>query len=148
MRFSITLMSLEFLIWSQVRFITRLGKDFYVDLDAAKDAYKRTGMVNAIHHGTGFKIDIILRKSRPFSKEEFARRQEVEFLGRMRWFASAEDTILAKLEWSKMGQSERQFEDALNIAKVQGAQLDREYVAKWAKELGLEALVQRLLSEL
>ncbi len=131
-----------------ISFMTRLGQNFYADIDAAKDAYERTGMVNAIHHGTGFKIDIILRKSRLFSREEFARRQKVELLGRMRWFASAEDTILAKLEWSKVGQSERQFEDALNIARVQGEALDREYVSKWAKELGVEELAEKLFSEL
>jgi hypothetical protein len=131
-----------------ISFITRLGQGFYADMDAAREAYERTGMVNAIHQATGFKIDIILKKSRSFSREEFARRQKVMLLGRTRWFASPEDTILAKLEWSKMEKSERQFEDALNIAKVQGEALDKEYVSKWAKELRVEKLVQRLFSEL
>jgi hypothetical protein len=80
------------------RFIERLGDDFYADAKTAKDAFAGNRMFNIIHLPTGFKIDLILRKTRDFSKEEFLRRQHVEFLGRVRWFTTAEDTILAKLE--------------------------------------------------
>lgn len=58
------------------------------------------------------------------------------------------DTILAKLEWSKIGESERQFNDALNVAKVQFEDLNRAYLSKWAKELGIVEWLQRLLSEI
>ena len=36
--------------------------------------------------------------------------------------------ILAKLEWSKMAGSERQSNDALSVAKIQGDNLDRAYL--------------------
>lgn len=130
-----------------LRFIRSLGEEFYADTDAAKNAYAGNRIFNVIHKTTGFKIDLILRKPRAFSKEEFERRQKIMFLGRPRWFATPENTILSKLEWSKMGQSERQFEDAVNVAKVQRGTLDREYLAKWAQELGIEELLQRLFSE-
>lgn len=129
-------------------FIGKLGTDFYADSEAASEALAGRGMFNIIHMPTGFKIDVILRKNRPFSEEEFHRRQEIPFLGRRRSFATAEDTILAKLEWSKMGESERQFNDALNVAKVQSKYLDRPYLSKWAEELGIVELLQRLFSEL
>jgi len=102
-------------------------------------------MLNIIHLETGFKIDIILRKPRAFSVEEFNRRCKINFLGKDRWFATPEDTILTKLEWCKLGQSERQYEDALNIAIVQGETLDFAYLARWSSELGLEDLLNRLL---
>ena len=130
-----------------LRFIESLGDEFYADADAARNAHAGNRMVNVIHMATGFKVDLILRKARRFSKVEFERRQQIKFLGRLRWFATPEDIILAKLEWAKIGQSERQFEDALNVAKVQGHALDREYLAKWAPELGIEDLLQRLISE-
>jgi hypothetical protein len=47
-----------------------------------------------------------------------------------------------------MGESERQFNDALNVAKVQSKDLDRPYLSKWAEELGIVELLQRLFSEL
>ena len=47
-----------------------------------------------------------------------------------------------------MRQSERQFNDALNVAKVQSEALDRTYLLKWAKELGIDSLLQKLFAEL
>ncbi len=49
------------------RFIGRLGDDFYADAEAAKDAFAGNRMFNIIHLPTGFKIDLILRKTRDFS---------------------------------------------------------------------------------
>lgn len=47
-----------------------------------------------------------------------------------------------------MESSERQFEDAVNIGRVQGDSLDRNYLMKWAKSLEVEDLMGRLLSEI
>jgi len=105
-------------------------------------------MFNVIHLESGFKIDFITRKARAFSKEEFSRREKGAFLGGSRWFTTPEDVILTKLEWSKLGESERQFVDAVNVAKVQKEKLDRSYLKKWAKELGIQKLLQRLFKEL
>ena len=60
---------------------------------------------------------------------------------------SPEDSILSKLEWSREGASERQFLDALAVARTQGEDLDRLYLRRWAEELGLTAELERLLSE-
>ncbi|MFO7737279.1 MAG: hypothetical protein R6V46_02290 [Desulfatiglandaceae bacterium] len=128
--------------------VRSLGDGFYVSAEAAREAVSRRSMFNVIHLETGFKVDFIVRKIRPFSKKEFSRREKGAFLGESRWFATPEDVILAKLEWSKLGESERQFLDAVNVAKVQGEKLDRSYLEKWAKELGIQELVKRLLDEL
>jgi hypothetical protein len=53
------------------------------------------------------------------------------------WIASAEDTIVAKLEWSMRGASERQLRDVAGIIAMQGAGLDMEYIERWARELGV-----------
>ena len=60
---------------------------------------------------------------------------------------SPEDSILSKLEWSREGASERQFLDALAVARTQGDDLDLAYLKRWAQELGLTAELERLLSE-
>jgi len=52
--------------------------------------------------------------------------------------ASAEDVLLAKLEWAKLGASARQIEDAAGIVRLQGAELDVGYVERWVKVLGVE----------
>lgn len=133
---------------SLARFVKALQKDFYADENAAKEAFSENRMFNIIHYETGFKVDLIIRKSRPFSRREFNRRQKVLFLGGFRWFATAEDIILAKLEWSQMGSSERQFKDAVDVATMQGEKLDHAYLEAWAQELGLSELLKRLIREI
>jgi hypothetical protein len=130
------------------RFLKTLGSGFYRSSETAMDALAQEQMFNVVHLETGFKVDFIIRKSRPFSGMEFSRRQPVFYLGATRWFASAEDTILAKLEWSKMGGSERQFNDALSVAKLQKDDLDRTYLEKWARELEILNLLKKLFQEM
>jgi hypothetical protein len=130
------------------RFLESLGSAFYRNSEAAMDALAKQRMFNVVHLETGFKVDLIIRKSRPFSRTEFSRRQPTFYLGATRWFATAEDTILAKLEWSRMAGSERQFNDALNVAKVQRDNLDRIYLEKWARELDIPDLLEKLFQEM
>jgi len=130
------------------KFLESLGAAFYQSLEAAMDALARQQMFNVVHLETGFKVDLIVRKSRPFSRMEFSRRQPAFYLGANRWFATAEDTILAKLEWSKTSGSERQFNDALNVAKLQRGNLDRSYLEKWAKDLDIRDLLETLFKEM
>jgi hypothetical protein len=56
------------------------------------------------------------------------------------YVATAEDTIVAKLEWSRDSASERQLRDIASILAVSGEQLDLEYIATWVADLGLEEL--------
>ena len=54
--------------------------------------------------------------------------------------ATAEDTIISKLEWSvRSGGSERQRRDIAGIVAAAAGQLDQAYIERWVAELGLEA---------
>jgi hypothetical protein len=110
---------------------------YYVDLDAALEAYKRRSMFNVIDLATGWKIDLIIRKSRPFSEEEFARRQPVNLHDTRLFVASAEDVVISKLEWSNLSQSQRQLEDVAAILRALWVELDATYLERWIRELGL-----------
>jgi len=116
-----------------------LADEFYVDPDTARAALRERSMFNAIDR-SAWKIDFIVRKARPFSLEEFRRRAAVEILGIPMFVASAEDTIVAKLEWSLLsGGSERQRRDVAGILATVGAEIDRGYIEQWVRELGLDA---------
>jgi hypothetical protein len=112
---------------------------FYVDQGRARDALRRRRQFNVIDPSSAFKLDLIIRKDRPFSREEFARRlraalgESLEVV-----LATAEDTILSKLEWSKLGGgSERQLADVGGMIELKGADLDRDYIERWARVLGV-----------
>src|SRR4051812_15030935 len=94
---------------------------------------------NAIDPVSGWKIDFIIRRRRPFSVEEFARRQPIVLDGTTVNVASAEDVIIAKLEWAKLSESARQIDDVVGILRTTGSEVDHEYVERWVGELGLAA---------
>ena len=81
------------------------GGEYYADLGAALEAFKRESMFNVIDLRTGWKIDMIICKSRAFSQKEFGRRQRLSLQGISLSVASAEDVKLSQLEWSKRSQS-------------------------------------------
>jgi uncharacterized nucleotidyltransferase DUF6036 len=112
--------------------------EYYADLNSALDARKRQSMFNVIDLATGWKIDMIIRKSRAFSQEEFHRRQRTSLYEVPLFVASAEDVIISKLEWARLAQSQRQIEDAAAILRVRWDVLDHSYLAKWIAELGLK----------
>ena len=118
-------------------------EEFYVSEDAAFDALRRQGQFNVIHLETGWKIDLILRKRRAFSEEEFERRVKREVLGVQLPVCSPEDSVLSKLEWAKKGGgSERQLRDVAGIVALQGDALDQAYIHRWAEALGVAELWQ------
>lgn len=122
-----------------------IAAGFYVDLARARDALRRRRQFNAIETHSASKIDLIIRKERPFSREELARRGVAELSpGINLALATPEDTILAKLEWSRQAAgSERQMEDAAGVLAVNPG-LDRVYVERWARELGVLGLWHRI----
>ena len=52
--------------------------DYYFDRVAARDALHTRSQFNVIDLATGWKVDLVIRKTRPFSVEEFGRRMPAE----------------------------------------------------------------------
>ena len=118
------------------RFVAGLDRDrFYVG--DAHGALARRDQFNVIDVTTGWKVDLIIRKDRPFSRTEFDRRRPVVLAGVPTAVASVEDTILAKLEWATAGDSDRQRRDVIAMLAVQAATLDMAYLRHWAQILDL-----------
>src|SRR5260370_2054323 len=91
------------------------SNEHYLDFDAALEAHKRQSLFNVIDLASGWKVDLVIRKSRPFSAEDFRRRQQVNLQGTPLFLASPEDVVISKLEWSILAQSRRQIEDVAAI---------------------------------
>jgi hypothetical protein len=121
---------------------------YYLDADVAREAFRSRSMFNVIDMKTGWKVDLIIRKARPFSVEELRRRSVQRVVDIEVPTATSEDTIIAKLEWAKAGGSERQLRDVARIVAVQGDRLDRAYVERWVDDLGIRQEWLRVLSQL
>jgi hypothetical protein len=131
---------------------SKLAANFYADAGQMREAIRYGRAFNAIHFATGFKIDIFPSGKDAFHRGELARAEmrawEIDPTGSVELpVASAEDTILEKLVWYKRGGqvADKQWSDVLGVATT--ISLDREYLRRWAPELGVADLLERLLDE-
>lgn len=128
--------------------LERIDRDrFYVPDGAAADAVATTGQFNLVDLRTTWKIDLMVRRDRSFSREEFRRRQSVVVDDVELFVASAEDTVLAKLEWAVAGGSDRQITDAASVLASVGDGIDVAYLDRWAVELGVVGALARARAE-
>lgn len=127
-----------------------LGAAFCADAAMMREAIRRHSSFNLIHLDTLFKVDVFVARPREFDRAQLARRQPYllsEDPQRWAYVASAEDTVLAKLEWYRLSgkASDRQRRDVLGLLKVQGDRLDQGY-APDGRRVGLGYRFTRRLS--
>lgn len=131
-------------------FLDALGGGFAADADHIKEAFRIGRPANIIHIESVYKFDLFPVSSIGFRQAEIRRSvmRQSSLFGDLIEFAvvSAEDTILAKLDWIRQsgGGSEKQLNDILGVIAVQGDKLDRAYMAATAAELGLSEELNRL----
>jgi hypothetical protein len=113
--------------------------DYYFDLPQAIDAARQRSMFNILDMEYGWKIDLIFLKPGAYHQAAFRRKVPAEMEGVPIFAATAEDLILAKLDWARMGESVRQIQDVAGVLKVQKNKVDLAYIEKWVQELGLDA---------
>ena len=122
--------------------------DYYLNLEAAREAIDARSMFNVLDLTSGDKVDFWLLTEEAFDRSRFARRQQVSLFGMRVSISSPEDTILAKLRWSLLsGGSDRQERDALAVFELQFALLDQSYLDEWADRLDVGPLLERLRAE-
>jgi hypothetical protein len=132
--------------------VQKLETEFYVSEQAARRAVQSRRHFNFIHVDTAFKVDVFVAKTGGFTEQQLQRRQLRGITPNQQpqaYFASPEDTVLAKLDWYRRGNevSDMQWRDVLNVIKVQGERLDLDYMRQWAKELGVADLLEQAISE-
>ncbi len=134
--------------------IANLAKEFYADAGTIREALRLGRPFNLIHFASGYKFDIFPAAGNLYFEKQLERSTSQEVaLGHgesmLCPIATAEDIILAKLVWYRAGgeQSERQWNDVRGIRSTQGARLDGAYLRQWAGYLGVQDLLERLLSE-
>jgi hypothetical protein len=102
-------------------------------------------MFNVIHPDSGLKIDVIIAKPDSYDQSRLDRGVRL-LIGDhcTAVFSSAEDIILQKMKWYRMGGGERHLRDISGVLKVRGDVLDLYYISQSAKVMDLEDLWQSI----
>jgi predicted nucleotidyltransferase len=125
------------------KFILAFEKDHYLEPKTVREAVKNKRMFNIIHDQYVIKVDFIVRKDTQYRRREFSRKKKISVDGQDLYVVAPEDLILSKLEWAKDSNSEVQLKDVQNLL-LSVKRLDRRYLARWAKQLGLDSLYRRV----
>lgn len=133
-------------------FFAALQDEFFIDEEMIRESLQQHSSFNVIHRDSMFKVDVFVPQPRPFHQSQLARAQRQTFYLESEIspnFASAEDTILSKLECYRMGGevSDHQWRDILGVLKTRAGELDVDYLRKWAGELKVPDLLERALTE-
>ncbi|MBL8857783.1 MAG: hypothetical protein JNL28_04665 [Planctomycetes bacterium] len=129
-----------------------LETDFYVDREALVEAATLKRPANVMHKRPFVKVDVHVRHAEGHSREEMQRAVRV-LVGASAQdvlrISTAEDTVLQKLHWYRMGEevSDRQWRDILGVLKRNGRKLDHAYMQRWARELGVLDLLERAIAQ-
>jgi len=127
-----------------------LGKDWYADAQQMRDAIAAGRAFNLIYIPFSQKVDVFPATD-DFCDSQLQRATTLALpalgTGDEYPVASAEDTVLAKLQWYKAGGeiSERQWTDIVRVI-LATPQMDWVYVESWAPRLGVDMLLARARS--
>lgn len=131
-------------------FLAAFGVDFYVSRQAVQQAVERRSCFNLIHLPTAYKVDVFISRGRPFDLAAMTRAVPRTLGGEESLLvpvATAEDSIVAKLEWFRLGDesSQRQWDDVTRLMSLRGETLDADHMHRMAESVGVADLLAQLL---
>ena len=124
--------------------LARAAPDFFIDEDTLAAQLRAGRSFNVFHAASMTKVDLFPARG-AFEQNQLDRAVRISGARVM----SAEDALLAKLRWFRLGEetSERQWRDVLGIVATQRGRLDLAHLRRWAGELGVLDLLERALPE-
>ncbi len=118
-------------------------EEYYFDREMVLESLKTRQPINIIDLQTMWKADIILPRD-VYTAEQLGRRQRVLLAGVALYVTTAEDTIVSKMRWSKLAESERQLRDVAGIVRLRASSLDRGMILELVQRFGLETEWERV----
>lgn len=112
--------------------------DFYASPDAARTAAAQHSQFNVIHPASGLKIDFMIPEDDDFNRSRFTRGRSVPVTSdSTAIYASPEDVIIRKLQYFKLGGSDKHLRDIRGIIKTSRSRIDLGYITAWASREGV-----------
>ncbi len=122
-----------------VRLETRFPRDeFYLDVEAVREAIRERSQFNIIHPSSGLKIDVFVEGDEVERIQIEDRRRLPALPGLAASFSPPEELILKKLLYYRDGGSEKHLRDIKAMLEISGTEIDVDRVARGAEALGIQ----------
>lgn len=123
--------------------------EHYLSEAAMRAAIQQPGQFNIIHIPSGLWVDMIVLGQDGYAQVEIQSGRRLTSPGECDvWCAAPEDVILNTLLYYREGGSDKHLRDIASMLMIQGAAIDRGYIASWAVQLGVLAEWKALLADL
>lgn len=112
--------------------------EFHLDVDAADVAMREGAQFNIIHPTSGLKIDVFSDKKDEVARSQIERGRRLPALpGLTAVFSSAEELIVKKLQYYRLGGSDKHLRDVRAMLDISGTEIDLERIGEWVGRLDL-----------
>ena len=120
--------------------------DYYVSVEAIRDALQRRYPFNVIQPATGAKVDLVPLPRDPFTRAAFERRRRMQYdtAGHSAMFITPEDIVVAKLIAFRETRSDKHMRDARGVVVTQWGQLEVETARRRARAAGVGDQFERV----
>ena len=114
--------------------------DFYLSLDAAREAVRTATQFNVIHPSSGMKV-VFFVAGDPIEQSQLDRRLRRAILpGVEAWCSPPEELIVKKLSYYSMGSSDKHLRDVAAMLRISPHQIDLRTVRRLASDSGASLL--------
>jgi hypothetical protein len=121
--------------------LARVAGVFYAPMDSARAAIRTHSSFNLVDTANALKVDLFVVGEGLLDRMQLERRVHVDLPGLTGgvWVTSAEDQVLRKLDWYRLGGSvsDRQWRDVVGILRVRKGSLDEGYLDEMALAVDL-----------
>lgn len=122
--------------------------DYYISEIAIREAIRNFSQFNILDENTALKADVIIPALTEFNKQRFQRSSRQKLAPDVEVnISTAEDVVLMKMKYYQEGESEKHINDIVNVLKICGEDIDREYIRSWSEKLGIGDVWQTILKK-
>jgi len=121
------------------RIAAAFAPQYFPEEPAISAALDSPCVLRAVDRRSALRVDFWGVPADGFARHAFSRRLSIPLFDEDAWIATAEDALLHKLRWNHVN-------DAAGIVAVQAHDLDRGYLERWGRALGVEAILDDLMA--
>lgn len=126
-----------------------LGSDYRLDPQMSFETVTATVRYKIRHPASAFTVELFLLSMDPHDRSRFDRRVAKPLGTKMVNVATAEDVIITKLRWAKVGKRQKDLDDVKDVIEVQTpGKLDLAYIRHWCDQHGTRELFEQLLAQI